>query len=82
MRSVRFHDMRHTFGTKMAAAGVPMRILQEWMGHRDYKTTLIYADYAPASNEVELVNAAFSTEGPKEGPKLSETQVDSAHKTP
>jgi integrase len=27
----------------MAGAGVPMRTLQEWMGHRDFKTTLIYA---------------------------------------
>ena len=25
----RFHDLRHTFGTAMAAAGVPMRTLQE-----------------------------------------------------
>jgi integrase len=32
--SHRFHDLRHTFGTAMAAAGVPMRTLQEWMGHR------------------------------------------------
>jgi len=24
-----------------------MRTLQEWMGHRDYTTTLIYADFAP-----------------------------------
>jgi integrase len=24
----RFHDLRHTFGTRMAAAGVPMRTLQ------------------------------------------------------
>ena len=47
IRDVRFHDLRHTFGTRMAAAGVPMRTLQEWMGHRDFKTTLIYADYAP-----------------------------------
>ena len=30
------------------------------MGHRDYKTTLIYADYAPAENEVAMVNAAFA----------------------
>jgi integrase len=29
-----FHDLRHTFGTRMAAAGVPPRTLQEWMGHR------------------------------------------------
>ena len=60
VREIRFHDLRHTFGTRMAAAGVPMRTLQEWMGHRDFKTTLIYADYAPAANEVELVNAAFA----------------------
>jgi integrase len=39
VRTVRFHDRRHTFGTRMAAAGVPMRTLQEWLGHRDYKTT-------------------------------------------
>jgi integrase len=59
IRDVRFHDLRHTFGTRMAAAGVPMRTLQEWMGHRDYKTTLIYADYAPIAHERELVERAF-----------------------
>jgi integrase len=57
--NVRFHDLRHTFGTRMAAAGVPMRTLQEWMGHRDFKTTLIYADYAPSAQEREFVERAF-----------------------
>jgi integrase len=47
LRDARFHDLRHTFGTRMAAAGAPLRFIQEWMGHRDYKTTSIYADYAP-----------------------------------
>jgi len=61
VRRVRFHDLRHTFGTRMAAAGVPMRTLQEWMGHRDFRTTLIYADYAPGAHEVELVNGAFAS---------------------
>ena len=56
---VRFHDLRHTFGTRMAAQGVPMRALQEMMGHRDFKTTLIYADYAPSAREAEWVEAAF-----------------------
>ena len=59
LRDVRFHDLRHTFGTRIAAAGVPMRALQEWMGHRDFKTTLIYADYAPSTQERELVERAF-----------------------
>jgi len=44
----------------MAAAGVPMRTLQEWLGHRDIKTTMIYADYAPSDQEGELVERAFA----------------------
>jgi integrase len=59
VRETRFHDLRHTFGTRMAAAGVPLRTLQEWMGHRDFKTTLIYADYQPSEREAELVEKAF-----------------------
>jgi integrase len=29
VHQARFHDLRHMFGTRMAAAGVPMRTLQE-----------------------------------------------------
>jgi integrase len=46
----RFHDLRHTFGTRMASAGAPLRNIQEWIGHSDYKTTSIYADFAPDSS--------------------------------
>lgn len=60
VREVRFHDLRHTFGTRMAGAGVPIRTLQEWMGHRDIKTTLIYADYAPSEHEAAWVEQAFN----------------------
>lgn len=44
----------------MAAAGVPMRTLQEWLGHRDSATTLIYADYALSAHEAEWIERAFS----------------------
>jgi integrase len=59
--SRRIHDLRHTFGTRCAAAGVPMRTLQEWMGHRDIATTQRYADYAPSTREAELIAAAFGS---------------------
>jgi integrase len=60
VRVVRFHDLRHTFGTHVAASGdVSLRTLQEWMGHRDAKTTLIYADYLPDPREASIVNDAF-----------------------
>jgi integrase len=56
----RFHDLRHTFGTRAAAAGVPMRTLQEWMGHVDIQTTMIYADYSPGAHEAEMIGQAFT----------------------
>jgi site-specific recombinase XerD len=47
VRAIRFHDLRHTFATTLAAAGVPLRTIQEFLGHTDLKTTQIYAHYAP-----------------------------------
>jgi integrase len=71
LRSIRFHDLRHTFGTHCASAGVPLRTLQEWMGHRDYKTTLVYADYAPNPHEADLLERAFE---PTNGERGSEAK--------
>jgi integrase len=76
VREVRFHDLRHTFGTRCAAAGVPLRTLQAWMGHADIKTTMVYTHYAPGANEAELVNGVFQPEGINEGIKLSTTAHD------
>lgn len=81
VREVRFHDLRHTFGTRCAANGVAMRTIQEWMGHRDIKTTQIYADYAPDANEVDLINAAFA-EGTYEGTNVSRTDRNSEQEDP
>jgi len=74
---VRFHDLRHTFGTRMAGAGVALRTLQEWMGHRDSKTTAIYADYQPNAGEAELVRRAFARRSNRRS-NLSETEPTSS----
>lgn len=58
----------------MAATGeVPMRTLQEWMGHRDLATTQIYADYAPSGSEGQMVARAFAR-GSNSGSNLSESE--------
>jgi integrase len=51
-----------------------MRTLQELMGHRDFATTLIYADYAPSAHEAEWAEAAFAEQGTVRGTQLSATQ--------
>ena len=69
-RSVRFHDLRHSYGTHMARAGTPLRVLQEQMGHRSAQTTEIHADYAPHANERDCAERAFA--GPETGPEVSD----------
>lgn len=59
---IRFHDLRHTFGTRLAATGVPLRTIQEFMGHADTKTTQIYVHYARSEHEIQLVDDAFASE--------------------
>jgi integrase len=66
VRPVKFHDLRHTFATRLAASGQPLRTIQEFLGHADSKTTQIYAHYAPSEHEVEIVNEAFGAPA-KEG---------------
>ncbi len=44
MRKIRFHDLRHTCASLLLANGVPMKQIQEWLGHSDFSTTAnIYA---------------------------------------
>jgi integrase len=57
---ITFHELRHTFATTMAANGVPLRKIQEWLGHADSKTTQIYTHYAPDEHEVQMVNDGFA----------------------
>jgi site-specific recombinase XerD len=57
------HGPRDTFGTRMAAPGVPMRVLRGWMGHRDIATTERYAGYAPSQHESHLMERAWTPAG-------------------
>lgn len=60
VRRITFHELRHTFGTRMSANGVPLRTLQHWMGHADSKTTQVYAHYQPSEAEADTVDVAFA----------------------
>jgi integrase len=64
LRQLRFHDLRHTFGTRMIAEA-DIRRVQEWMGHADIATTQKYLHYVERPDEAELVAAAFAIESPR-----------------
>ncbi|MCB1098957.1 MAG: site-specific integrase [Verrucomicrobiae bacterium] len=50
--------LRHGFGVRCAMVGVPLNILQEWMGHSDPATTAIYLDIRD-EEERELIKRTW-----------------------
>ncbi|QEC47301.1 site-specific integrase [Baekduia soli] len=59
LRPLRFHDLRHTFGTTLIAKADILRV-KEWMGHADVQTTMRYLHYAPRPEDALIVDAAFA----------------------
>lgn len=47
IEDLRWHDLRHTFASRLAAAGVPTRTLQDLLGHSSPAMTARYAHLAP-----------------------------------
>lgn len=54
-----FHSLRHTYGTRLAAAGVPRKEIAVLMGHADEKTTAGYVHEAEDGRRRDLVRAAL-----------------------
>lgn len=73
LRRLRFHDLRHVFGTRMITRA-DIRRVQEWMGHSDIQTTMKYLHYAPRAEDARLVAEAFSLRSSDLGavPELAE----------
>lgn len=42
IEGVRWHDLRHTFGSRLALAGVPVTVLMKLMGHSNLATSQVY----------------------------------------
>ena len=61
---LRFHDLRHTFGTRAADAGVPLNAIRDVMGHR---TTAMTERYAHATDEGKRKAVEALQSGPRQG---------------
>lgn len=50
------HKFRHTFATSCLEAGVSIRTLQEWLGHSDLASTMVYLKYVGRQGMHEIIN--------------------------
>jgi integrase/recombinase XerD len=64
------HKFRHTFATEHLRHGVDIRTLQNWMGHRDIKSTMVYLKGVQSKDAMAKVNA-----GSLAGYMVTEPQV-------
>jgi integrase len=60
VRPLRFHDLRHTFGSLLAMRGVDVVTIQKAMGHSTLATTSRYLHARPASEQAQAFTAAFA----------------------
>lgn len=61
LRDLRFHDLRHTFGTQVIGnPRVSILQVKEWMGHADVDTTMKYLHFAPRAGDADLIGEAFA----------------------
>lgn len=53
VRRIRLHDTRHTAASLMLAAGTPVKLVSEMLGHSDARTTLTIYAHTTAEQHAE-----------------------------
>lgn len=60
LKEIRFHDLRHSCATLLFANDVPMKLIQEWLGHSDIGTTMNI--YSHVDFKSKLMSASVITD--------------------
>ena len=77
LKHIRFHDLRHSCASLLVASKVPMKNIQEWLGHSNFNTTADVYSHLDYSSKYESANAlskALSFNRTEE--KQSEEEID------
>ncbi len=83
LRRVRWHDLRHSFASNLAAKGVPIPQIQRWMGHSTIAMTMRYVQFAPDGNRMLIgaLDGAPDWQGADKGPGVVREGLENSQKT-
>lgn len=48
LREIQWHALRHSYASQLVMAGVPLKAVQELLGHADIQMTMRYAHLSPS----------------------------------
>lgn len=57
LKKIRFHDLRHSCASLLLANGVPMKAIQEWLGHSTFQVTADFYNHLEYNSKVTSANA-------------------------
>lgn len=66
LRHLRFHDLRHTCASLLIANHIPLKAIQDWLGHANFQTTANIYSHLDFSSRVESAETISSILGDAE----------------
>lgn len=80
LKHIRFHDLRHSCASLLVANGIPIKQIQEWLGHANFGTTAdIYShlDFNSKKESANTLKDVFTFSSPEEQKEKPQAKVES-----
>ena len=61
LRHIRFHDLSHSYASLLLANDVPLKQIQEWLGHSDIGTTANIYNHLDYKSKITSANVRVAT---------------------
>ncbi len=78
LRKIRFHDLRHSCASLMLANGIPMKMIQDWLGHSDMATTANIYSHIDSTSKLAsagVIGSVLASENEAMNNEIPQTKV-------